>query len=118
MSFVPTILLIIVCVAHDNRRNFVVFFLSLSFFLSLYHRASEMATLAATPTGGTPPKEVVAITGSAGFIGNETCLQLLELGHEVIGVDNLSTYYDVHLKEDRLLRIKSKSNFLDVRMDL
>lgn len=60
----------------------------------------------------------ILVTGSAGFIGNETCLQLLELGHEVIGIDNLSTYYEVRLKEDRLLRIKSKSNFLDVRMNL
>ena len=60
----------------------------------------------------------ILVTGSAGFIGNETCLQLLELGHEVIGIDNLSPYYDVQLKEDRLLRIKNKSNFLDVRMDI
>ena len=60
----------------------------------------------------------ILVTGSAGFIGNETCLQLLELGHEVIGIDNLSPYYDVQLKEDRLLRIKNKSNFLDVRLDI
>ena len=81
MSFVPTILLIIVCIAHDNRRNFVVF------FLSLYHRASEMATLAATPTGGTPPKEVVAITGSAGFIGSLLTEAFKREGYAVVGID-------------------------------
>ena len=60
----------------------------------------------------------ILVTGSAGFIGNETCLQLLELGHEVIGIDNLSPYYDVQLKEDRLLRIKDNSNFIDARMNI
>ena len=60
----------------------------------------------------------ILVTGSAGFIGNQTCLQLLELGHEVIGIDNLNPYYDVGLKKDRLNRIKDKNNFSDIRMNI
>lgn len=33
---------------------------------------------------------VVLVTGGAGYIGSHTCLQLLEAGHEVVVVDNLS----------------------------
>jgi len=31
----------------------------------------------------------ILVTGTAGFIGNEFALKLLERGDEVIGVDNL-----------------------------
>ena len=40
------------------------------------------------------------ITGSAGFIGYFVCQKLLEEGWRVVGVDCLSTYYDVGLKKD------------------
>lgn len=32
----------------------------------------------------------ILITGGAGYIGSHTCLELLNLGHEVIVMDNLS----------------------------
>lgn len=41
------------------------------------------------------------ITGTAGFIGFHLARRLLSDGHEVVGVDNFSTYYDVALKEAR-----------------
>jgi UDP-glucuronate 4-epimerase len=44
----------------------------------------------------------ILITGAAGFIGSHLCLKLLELGHHVVGVDNLNNYYDIKLKKDRL----------------
>lgn len=44
----------------------------------------------------------ILVTGVAGFIGQKTALQLLSLGHEVTGVDNLNSYYDVKLKLARL----------------
>ena len=31
----------------------------------------------------------ILVTGGAGYIGSHTCLELLNLGHEVIVIDNL-----------------------------
>ena len=54
----------------------------------------------------------ILVTGAAGFIGSETCIKLLDNGHKVIGIDNLSDYYDVTLKNSRLKKIEliNKSN--------
>ena len=60
----------------------------------------------------------VLVTGSAGFIGSQTCIRLLKAGYGVVGIDNLDSYYDVALKQARLDRMKDESNFIDVRMDL
>lgn len=43
----------------------------------------------------------VMITGTAGFIGFHVARRLLAEGHEVIGVDGMTPYYDVRLKEAR-----------------
>ena len=47
----------------------------------------------------------ILITGTAGFIGFHLTKHLLELGHHVIGVDNMSPYYDLRLKKDRLTQL-------------
>ena len=39
----------------------------------------------------------VLVTGAAGFIACHVIERLLELGHEVVGVDNFTPYYDVAL---------------------
>jgi len=44
----------------------------------------------------------VLVTGSAGFIGMHVALRLAEAGYEVVGIDNLNTYYSVDLKLARL----------------
>lgn len=44
----------------------------------------------------------VLVTGAAGFIGFHLSQRLLAMGHKVTGLDNLSDYYDVALKKDRL----------------
>ena len=49
------------------------------------------------------------VTGTAGFIGNYVALALLERGETVVGVDNLTDYYDVALKEARLARLSKGS---------
>ena len=50
------------------------------------------------------------ITGVAGFIGMHTARQLLEEGHEIVGIDNLNSYYDVELKKYRLNEL-NKENY-------
>jgi UDP-glucuronate 4-epimerase len=60
----------------------------------------------------------ILVTGAAGFIGYHTAARLLERGHEVIGFDNLSPYYDVSLKEARLKRLKQHERFRFLHADL
>ncbi len=43
----------------------------------------------------------VLITGTAGFIGFHLAKRLLEAGHEVVGFDAMTSYYDIRLKETR-----------------
>ena len=44
----------------------------------------------------------ILVTGAAGFIGFHLSQKLLELGHTVVGIDNINDYYDVNLKYARL----------------
>ncbi len=46
--------------------------------------------------------KTILVTGCAGFIGFHLCRRLLDNGNDVIGIDNINDYYDVHLKEKRL----------------
>ena len=56
-------------------------------------------------------KQVILVTGAAGFIGFHLSKKLLEMGEKVVGVDNLNSYYDVNLKKARLEILKSNKNF-------
>ena len=47
----------------------------------------------------------VLVTGAAGFIGCAVCLELLDKGMTVVGLDNINDYYDTNLKFDRLARL-------------
>lgn len=49
------------------------------------------------------------ITGAAGFIGFHLSKYLLERGCNVVGIDNLNSYYDPSLKQARLSRLHSLS---------
>ena len=60
----------------------------------------------------------ILVTGAAGFIGFHTSRRLLELGHEVIGLDNVNDYYDVSLKNDRLKILLENDNFTFYKNDL
>jgi UDP-glucuronate 4-epimerase len=53
----------------------------------------------------------VLVTGSSGFIGFHLCQLLLEKNFHVIGVDNMSNYYDVGIKERRQAMLLQSSNF-------
>lgn len=60
----------------------------------------------------------VLITGVAGFIGFYLSSLLLEKKYQVIGIDNLNSYYDPKLKEDRLTMLKQNNNFVFRKIDL
>ena len=60
----------------------------------------------------------ILVTGTAGFIGSHVALRLLERGDQVIGIDNLSDYYDVTLKQARLARFMQHPNYTHVHADL
>ena len=53
------------------------------------------------------------ITGSAGFIGFHLARRLLEEGHEVLGVDGFTPYYDVALKRARHAILKAHASFFE-----
>ncbi|AIG02381.1 MULTISPECIES: NAD-dependent epimerase [Pseudomonas] len=53
----------------------------------------------------------VLVTGVAGFIGFHTAKRLCSDGHEVIGIDNLNSYYSVELKQARLSQLAACRNF-------
>ena len=44
----------------------------------------------------------IIVTGTAGFIGSHLAHKLLKRGDTVLGIDNINSYYDVHLKYSRL----------------
>jgi UDP-glucuronate 4-epimerase len=58
------------------------------------------------------------VTGAAGFIGMHTCSRLLEEGHQIVGLDNLNSYYDVNLKRYRLGKLAQFPNFQFIEQDL
>ncbi len=47
----------------------------------------------------------ILVTGAAGFIGFHVAHHLLRTGKNVIGIDNLNSYYDQQLKRDRLTQL-------------
>lgn len=53
---------------------------------------------------------MILVTGNCGFIGFHLCNKLLDLGYNVIGIDNLNDYYSTKLKEFRLAELKKHPN--------
>ncbi|MBV8890345.1 MAG: NAD-dependent epimerase [Alphaproteobacteria bacterium] len=60
----------------------------------------------------------ILVTGAAGFIGFSSAARLLANGEEVLGIDNLSPYYDVSLKKARLAVLEQQAGFRFARLDL
>jgi UDP-glucuronate 4-epimerase len=46
----------------------------------------------------------ILVTGTAGFIGSSLALKAAERGHDITGIDNINSYYDIDLKYGRLAR--------------
>jgi UDP-glucuronate 4-epimerase len=60
----------------------------------------------------------ILVTGAAGFVGFHVSRALLARGRRVVGVDNLTPYYDPALKQARLDRLSGEAGFRFVRLDL
>lgn len=55
------------------------------------------------------------VTGSAGFIGYHLCARLLADGWRVVGLDAMTDYYEVALKDSRLALLMAHEAFLPVQ---
>src|SRR5688572_9561104 len=64
-----------------------------------------------------PPAKIL-VTGAAGFIGFHTVQELCRRGFEVAGIDNLSDYYDIQLKKDRLAGLQTLAGFRFLQGDI
>ncbi len=60
----------------------------------------------------------ILVTGVAGFIGYHLTERLLKSGNRVYGIDNLNDYYDVNLKQARLNRLLSQTQFTFEYLDI
>ena len=66
----------------------------------------------------TESRRPTLVTGTAGFIGSHLAHALLDRGEAVVGLDNLSDYYDVNLKKARLARLTARDGYSHVHADL
>jgi nucleoside-diphosphate-sugar epimerase len=62
----------------------------------------------------------IIVTGAAGAIGSHLCERLLDLGHEVIGIDALTPYYSPEIKKINAADVEMRGgemHFLDLISD-
>lgn len=62
-------------------------------------------------------QKTILVTGAAGFIGSNLVKELYNRfsGIKVIGFDSVNDYYDVNLKEYRLIELKNFKNFTFIK---
>ena len=62
----------------------------------------------------------IFITGASGFIGSNLAKRILntEPNTQVIGLDNMNDYYDVHIKEARLAELQKFENYAFIKGNL
>ena len=58
------------------------------------------------------------VTGVAGFIGSHLAERLIDLKHDVVGVDRFTDYYPRAIKEKNLARLHSAARFSLAELDL
>ena len=55
-------------------------------------------------------KKTILVTGAAGFIGFHICKRIFDEDYDLIGIDNLNSYYDVNLKKQRINLLNKDSS--------
>ncbi|MFZ0353739.1 MAG: NAD-dependent epimerase [Pseudolabrys sp.] len=60
----------------------------------------------------------ILVTGAAGFIGFHVAKRLLRDGRDVVGLDNMNSYYDPALKEARRSELARSNHFRFAKLDL
>jgi len=60
----------------------------------------------------------IMIFGAAGFIGHHLVNKMYNGDFYIIGIDNINSYYDVKLKNDRINNISRLQNFDFIKMDI
>ena len=60
----------------------------------------------------------IIVTGCAGFIGSSVSKELLVQGHRVLGIDNLSPYYNINIKKSNVFDLKSSKKFFFLEKDI
>lgn len=63
-------------------------------------------------------KKAILVTGAAGFIGFHVSQRLLQAGYDVVGLDNINSYYDPALKDARLAILRNDPRFSFNKIDL
>ncbi len=61
--------------------------------------------------------KTILVTGVAGFIGSNLVKRLYQdcKGINVVGIDNMNDYYDVKIKESRLIELEQNSTFTFIK---
>jgi len=80
--------------------------------VAIDHRCTALLSAVASQSQRT------VVTGAAGFIGSHLCERLLALGHQVVGVDSFTDYYDRSRKEENLAGLKASPDFSFEELDL
>lgn len=60
----------------------------------------------------------ILVTGAAGFIGSHLAEALIDLGHEVVGIDGFTKNYPRAYKERNVARLRREPRFTLVELDL
>src|SRR5258706_15801624 len=58
------------------------------------------------------------VTGAAGFVGSHLAERLVQLGHDVVGVDDFNPYYDPAIKRRQVAALRARAGFHLVEADL